>query len=88
MRAGPGRAGPNKKLCGPGWAGNFGPVDTSNVCRSTYTLFAGEWASGLYSGIYLREQLLSLQHFPKAKVGIDFSYILNLKNDRKMLISK
>ena len=30
MRAGPGRAGPKKKICGPGRAGNFGPVDTSS----------------------------------------------------------
>ena len=42
-RSGPGRAGPKKNICGPGRAGNFGPVDTSNTYRIVqYGILAGE----------------------------------------------
>ena len=42
----------------------------STLKMFSYAFFAGEWASGLDSGIYLH----SLQDLPNTKVGNNFSY--------------
>ena len=54
----------------------------NNILHTEYSIlekysyfFAGEWTSGLDSGIYLL--LRSLQDFPNTKVGYNFSYSRN-----------